>query len=265
MKYSCSSVLLNSAGARDVPAMLDLAADAGYQGVMLACEQGGGFDPEAFSFRTSGAVVRHAIDRGIEIQCIGSACLQACEPDTDGEQLRRDVCIAHALACPLVCFSAPPHPGEKQFEHGYGRFLTIVREAIECARELDICLALQPSAGTMATTMDHVVNVVDDVDRPNLGVAYPPGFLSRSHGESATQAVAGSEGFLLMTQLDGIGGRDLLDGVFDAALDALRDASFSEYVCDCGPLQLSESRGATGALRARVECLRAWNTTRDNA
>jgi sugar phosphate isomerase/epimerase len=260
MKTSCSSALLNAAGARDIPAMLDLASEAGFDGIMLECRAGGGFDAAGFSFRGSGEVVRHAVAREIEIQCIASECLRSCDAEHDGEKLRRDVCIAHALACPLVAFSAPPLQNKEHTEAEYVATIEIVRDALDCAQDLDICLGIEPAAHTTVKNIDQALDFIDDVDQPGLGVVYPPGYLAHAHGEPPGKAVEMAQDFMLMTRLEGIGVNDLESGVFDEALAALQRSSFTEYLCDGGAPGVMAMTMRLADLRGRARLLHSWNT-----
>jgi sugar phosphate isomerase/epimerase len=263
MKTSCSSVLLHAAGAQSIGEMIDLAAEAGYDGIMFECGPGGGFIAERFAFRTSGELARYAVGREVEIQCINSTSLLTCDTADGGEALRRDVCIAHALACPLVAFTAPGVGGKGAFEREYGKVIEIVRDALECAGELDICLGLTPAVETIVVNLDQAIDLLDDIDRENLGLVYPPGYLARSHGEGVQEAVQLLQDSLLMTCLEGVGADDLTDGVFDEALNALRAAAFPEYVCDCGPAGGASLTSSRERLSARARHLRAWNSHAD--
>lgn len=234
MKLSCSSVVLAGAGAHTLEEMVATAAALGVAGIYLDLPAVH-LDPACFSFRSSAQLVCLAQARAIEWQCLRGAPLEPGQADRQDDALQRLICIAHALACPLVALTAPAHDRGLDFDRAYEAFVAVVQAALDVAQDMDICLAIEPAPGTMVRTTDHAVDFADDVAHRNLGIVYNPGVLARSGGEEPQQAVSLLKDYLLMVCLQG---NDLLAiqrNEFDHPIRLVQRAGFHEYYADCSP------------------------------
>jgi sugar phosphate isomerase/epimerase len=257
MMFSCASTLLRQAGAEDFREAADSAASLGYDGLHLESVPGGLIDAASFSFKTSGELVHIARGHELDIHCLSGDGWSGAEPDDPALGLKRLVCIAHALACPLVTVVPPALVTVEEFEARYEHAIAAMQEAVELASELDICLALEPAADSLAVNADEAVDFVDDVDRKNLGIVYNPGYLAMTGGESPITAVELLKDYLLLVRLRGARERAVSSGDFDIVLRELVAAQYSQYVADmteCG--QDTVPAQAMELLRSNIAHLR---------
>jgi sugar phosphate isomerase/epimerase len=228
MKLSCSSALLAGAGAQSLDDMVVRAAALGVNGILLDLPATH-HDPAAFSFRASAQLVLHAQANAIEWHCVHGAPCAAGRGAQQGEELKRLVCIAHALACPLVSFTAPA----AALDDAYDGLVAMVQDAVDIAQDLDICLAIEPAADTLIRTADHAVDFVDDVACRNLGIVYNPGTLAQSGGEEPAAAVAMLRDYLLLVCLQGADLLAIQRNEFDHAVRVVQRTGYHEYYADC--------------------------------
>ena len=233
MKHSCSSQALAAAGATDFRRMIDAAAVCGFDGVDLEFAPGSIVSPAEFSFRETGALVQYALAKRVEVQCIGGGAFRSPRMADEWEGIARLISVAHALACPLVRVVMPPLGDEARFDEEYDAALALLREALDFARELDLCIGIEPAAGSYAATIDEALAVIEDANRRNLGVVYNPAVEAAGGGGSPDEAVERARGLLLLVRLAGGGDASIARRAFDAALNAARASGFSEYVSDC--------------------------------
>ena len=228
MKASCSSTRLASAGATEMHALIDCAAQIGFQGITIDFSPGSLFSPDSFRFSTCAEIVRYAQAQGIEINSLRGIGITLAGQDED-ELLKKVICLSHALACPLVTFSLPER--EKEGDE-YKQLLTIVRNAVEFAAELDICLAVEALADSWAATVDAAIDFVDDVDRLNIGIVYNPRYHSLEKDTAPAAVIEAINTYTLMILLAPETGAAIRDGRYEAELRLFQTAGFSEYVCD---------------------------------
>lgn len=234
MKLSCSSALLAGAGAHTLEEMVATAATLGVAGIFLDLPASN-IDPAGFSFRGSAPLVCVAQAHAIEWQCLRGAPLTPGQSGQQDETLQRLICIAHALACPLVALTAPAHDRGQEFDAAYEAFVAVVQEALDVAQDMDICLAIEPAADTMVRTADHAVDFVDDVARRNLGIIYNPGDPACSGSDEPQQVVSLLKDYLLMVRLQGADLLAIQRNEFDHAIRLVQRAGFHEYYADCSP------------------------------
>lgn len=230
MKLSCSSALLAGAGASALDDMIVRAAAMGVNGILLDLPA---TPPTAaaFSFRASAQLVVQAQAHAIEWHCVRGAPCAAADRAQQTEELKRLVCVAHALACPLVSFTAPA--ATTTFDDAYDGLVAMVRDAADVARDLDICLAIEPADATLIRTADHAVDFVDDVAGRNLGIVYNPGALAQSGGEEPAAAVAMLRDYLLLVCLQGADLLAIQRNEFDHAVRLVQRTGYHEYYADC--------------------------------
>ncbi|MCX7848502.1 MAG: sugar phosphate isomerase/epimerase [bacterium] len=228
-KISCSSTLLAAAGAEGMVELIDLAFRYGFDGLNLDCSRPDIFSLEGFSFRKGGEWVRHSVAKEVELHCISGYQMTG-RWGEEAERLRRLICVAHALACPLVTVATPVYLSEAEWEPAYEAAIASLREASECARDLDICLAIEPREMTLARNMDDAVDLLDDVERENIGLVYNPGYLAAHAGEGPEAAVEMAKDFMLLMELGGTRWDAVERGEFDEAVQRARAAGFGEYV-----------------------------------
>lgn len=233
MNFSCTSALLAASGARDFREATDLAAALGYNGLHLGCDPDGLVPAETFSFSSSPDMVRHAQERTIEIHCLAANQWTPGDPEDAAMGLKRLVCMAHALACPLVAVPLPALDAAVEFDAHYHRALDAFRNALDLCEELDICLAVEPSVGTLAANADEAIDLVDDVDMKNMGIVYNPRRLALHGGEPPDQAIPMLKDYLLMVRLEGQDMQAIGHGTFDTVVQMLRDVGYRLYVADC--------------------------------
>ncbi len=234
MKLSCSSALLAGAGAHTLEEMIATAATLGVAGIYLDLPAAN-IDPVDFSFRSSAQLVCAAQAHALEWQCLRGAPLEPGKVEQQAEVLQRWICIAHALACPLIALAAPAHDRGQEFDRAYEAFVAVVQEALDVAQDMDICLAIEPAADSMVRTADHAVDFVDDVERHNLGIIYNPGYLARSGSDEPQQVVGLLKGYLLMVCLQGADLLSIQRNEFDHPVRLVQRAGFHEYYADCSP------------------------------
>jgi len=134
---------------------------------------------------------------------------------------------------------APLYASEDAWEPAYNAAIAVLRETAQCARDFDICLAIEPGAGTLARTLDDAVDLLDDLECSNVGLVYNPGYLAAHEGEAPAQAVPMANEFMLLMELSARQTDAVACGVFDEAVRMARAAGYGEYV------SVSAVRGTT--------------------
>lgn len=235
-KISCSSTLLAAAGAQGIQGMIDAALAFGFDGLNLDCGRPDIFSLEGFSFRKSGEWVRYSVTHELELHCISGYQMTG-RGEEEAERLRRLICVSHALACPLVTVATPVYTSEADWEPAYDAAIATLKEASQCAKDFDICLAIEPREMTLTRNMDDAVDLLDDLECQNIGLVYNPGYLAAHGCEGAEEAVAMAKDFMLVMELSGLRADAVERGEFDEAVQRARAAGFGEYV------SLSAARG----------------------
>jgi len=228
-KISCSSTLLAAAGAQGMGGLMEAALGWGFDGLNLDCSRPDIFSLEQFSFRKSGEWVRYSVANELQLHCISGYQMRG-RGEEEAERLRRLICVAHALACPLVTVATPVYTHEAEWEPLYDAALALLREASECAKEFDVCLAIEPRELTLARSMDDAVDLLDDVECQNIGLVYNPGYLAAHGCEPPERAVAMAKDFMLVMELSGMRPDAVERGEFDDAVQRARAAGFGEYI-----------------------------------
>jgi sugar phosphate isomerase/epimerase len=219
--------------------MVEVAATAGFGGISLDGDTPD-LSPAAFSFRASGALVCQAQAHGIEWQCISCGTLMS-TTESQEEELRRRICIAHALACPLVSFQTLVGNPDTDPLDAYHAMVATIQDAVEFAQDLDVCLAVETARTSLVRTMQHAIDFVDDVDRRNLGIVYNPVEVAAAGGEEPHTAVGMARDYLLCTRLCGTDLLAIRRHEFDDVMRELRAAKFSEYCADCSRVHPEDS------------------------
>ncbi len=170
MKTSCSTNLLNAAGAENIMQAIDLAAEFGLDGINIETTDNTFFSIENFSFLKSAEIVRHAITREIEIQCLNISAVNFNEIKNEINRLSKAASIAHALSCPLVAFSTSAIDEKTGIFKQFEKTSEIIKKASKLAGDFDICFAVEAAQNTLTDTFEKSMQLFVDVDQYNFGV-----------------------------------------------------------------------------------------------
>jgi sugar phosphate isomerase/epimerase len=259
MKASCSTALLTGAGAHDFASYTRLAAELGFHGINIDLGPHSIFSPDSFPFHTCGHYVRCAQELAVDIHCISGMHISDTTMEQQTLMLRKMICISHALACPLVALTLPGPP-ETDSRRDFRRLIELVRDAVEFAQDIDICLAIEPAAGSCIKSMEHAAEFVDEVDRLNIGIVYNPAYHDMSSEKAPTAAAEIYKSYMLMIRLEPDTATAITHGRYDELLKIFRTVEFTEYVCDCSPCPRDESENEiAGLILQNFEYLRSLN------
>jgi sugar phosphate isomerase/epimerase len=259
MKASCSTELLSAAGSQDFNSLISLASELGLHGVNIDFGPHSLFTPDMFPFNSCWEYVRFAQALQVEIQCISGVEIGDTVMKHQIEQLRKAICIAHALACPLVVVKLPgtnKMAGKREFR----QLIEILRDAVDFAQDFDICLAIEPMADTCIVSMDSTVDLVDEINRLNIGIVYNPAFHELTTGIAPLAAAERFKPYLLMIRLSPDSPAGIVHGQYDEMLNNFATLEFTEYVCNCSFCPPSESESDIASLiLENFEYLRGLN------
>jgi len=149
---------------------IDLAAEFGFSGINIETTGKTFFSIENFSFLKSAEIVRHAITREIEIQCLSISAVNYNEIKKEIDRLSDAASIAHALSCPLVTFSTSPLEEKTGIFKQFEKTSEIIKKASKLADDFDICFAVETAQNTITDTFEKSLQLFVEVDEHNFGV-----------------------------------------------------------------------------------------------
>jgi len=170
MKTSCSTNLLNAAGAENIMQAIDLADKLGFDGINIETDDKTFFSIEDFSFLKSSEIARHAITREIEIQCLNISAVDFNEIKKEISRLSKAASIAHALSCPLVAFSTSVLDEKTGIFKQFEKTSEIIKKAAKLADDFDICFAVEAAQNSLTDTFEKALQLFVEVDEHNFGV-----------------------------------------------------------------------------------------------
>lgn len=259
MKASCSTALLKGAGVHDFASCTRLAAELGFHGVNIDLGPDSIFSLDTFPFQTCGHYVRFAREHAVEIHCVSGIHISDADMNRQTAMLRKVICVSHALACPLVALTLPGR-AETESMRDYRRLIELMRDAVEFAQDIDICLAIEPAADSCADSIERLMEFVDEVDRLNIGIVYNPAYHDMCSEKAPAAAAEIIKSYMLMIRLEPDTATAITHGQYDEILNIFHTVEFSEYVCDCSPCPRYESEDEiTGLILQNFEYLRSLN------
>ncbi len=170
MKTSCSTKLLESAGAKNIFLAIDIAAELGFDGINIDCIDGTYFSIENFSFLKSAEIVRYAITKEIEIQCLSIPPVDFDKGKEEIKRLNKAATVAHALSCPLVTFSTSVFDEKNTILKQYEKTSEIIKKSSQFAEDFGICFAVEAAENSLIDTFEKSLQLFVDVDAYNFGV-----------------------------------------------------------------------------------------------
>lgn len=194
---------------------------------------------------TSPEKVRRLFDRaGCAIACIGTSVRfdapinppvlgrALCDTEKSVREAKSAIDLAQSLACPLVRVFAFEIPGSESRESAVARIAERLGKAADHARNRGVRLVLE-NGGSFATAAG-VMEILDSVDSPMIGVAYCPA-VARLAGEKPADGLNVLGDRVLSVKLKDyrVGTPCTLgDGEFDVAgtLSALRASGFDGWL-----------------------------------
>lgn len=258
MKLACTGRQLSCIGATTLIEKCNAAASLGYDGVHLECGRESDIDPASFSLRDTGAIVQAAVANNMQINSLDAGSFSVKDPEKTQDYLVQCVCIAHALAIPLVSISAPPYGEEDAFRKRYRTAVDLCKDVLEYAEDLDICLGIRPAHATCVATVDEALDFIDDIDQQNMGFIYPPVYLAAVQAEPPEKACDMAHDFMLMILLDSCTSSDVCAGKYDNALNIATEKGFSEFITNACLSEENAGREKTGLQTVR-EHLTTWH------
>jgi len=229
MKSSCSTYLLNAAGANDIMQAISLAAELGFAGINIDCVNNPYFSIDDFSFRKSAEIVRWALKHEIEFQCLTIAPVNPNDSKNEINRLNKAATVAHALSCPLVTFTSSGLIEKDSVFKQYDLISNIIKNSSEFADEFDICFAIEYEEKSIIDSFEKSLQLFVDVDKHNFGVVLNSVSINNNDVKQ------------LEKNIDLIGESLLLIKIYDNEdnnvmvniLEKLRENDYSLYISDC--------------------------------
>jgi len=240
-----------------LPEAIERIADHGYDGVELLADEPHAFLPEFDE--GAEAAVRDALDRtGIGVSNVNantttgyyddappSAFFDPTVITADDERrnwrveyTKRAVDLAAAVDAPAVCLATGrPLPGTFP-EDAYDYLVDSLHEILDHAEGTGVDVGIEFEPELLVENTDEVLELIDDVSRPSLGVNLDVGHVAVS-GEDPAEAVRRTAGRITGVHLEdidgGVGGKHYHlvpgDGDIDfrSVFDALDDVGYDGY------------------------------------
>lgn len=240
MKLSCTSDLL-CPGLPDFCAAVHTAGELGLPGVALSLAPGSPFTVDSFDLGDLSCLYE-AQGHHVEIQCLYGLEIPALEPEAEILNLKKAILLAHAFDSQLVTV----RPGFKAGERPAEVLVEILKEAADLGADLDVCLGLEPVAGSPCDSLHSALDLIDAADSSHLGLVYNPALHRFSDEKLPVNAAEAVKEYLLMAVLRQGEGGDVKDA--HQALLLLHKAGFDDYV-------LCHDAGGAGADRAKIATL----------
>ena len=229
MKSSCSTNLLKTAGAENISQAIDLAAELGFDAITIETDDKTFFSIEDFSFLKSAEIVRHAITREIEIQCLNISAVNFNEIKKEINRLNKAASIAHALSCPLVTFSTSALVEKTGIFKQFEKTSEIIKKASKLADDFDICFAVEAAQNSLTDTFEKVLQLFVEVDEHNFGVALNSISFNKNNVKQLENDIDLIDESLLLVKIT-----DKVDSVpLNNILKKLGKRGDSLYVSDC--------------------------------
>jgi len=228
MKTSCSTKLLESAGANNIMQAIDIAVELGFDGINVDADCSF-FSFDDFSFLKSAEIVRYAAEREIEIQCLSISALNSNEIKQEISRLNKAASIAHALACPIVSLSAPAMEEKDDIFTQYEKTTEIISSASKFAADFGICFAIETAKKTITDTFDKALQLFVDVDEYNFGVVLNSTSLYKNNEEQLGNNIEMIGESLLLVKITGEEETVATKNI----LRKLAKRGYSHYVSDC--------------------------------
>ena len=229
MKTSCSTKLLESIGAENIFQGIDLAVELGFDGINVDCVDGSYFSIENFSFLKSAEIVRYAIAKEIEIQCISVAPINFNKEKDEIKRLNKAATVAHALSCPLVTFSASVLDEKTGILKQYDKTSEIIKKSSKFAADFDICFAVEAVPGTIVDTFEKSLQLFVDVDAYNFGVVLNSISLNKNVINQVKNDINLIDESLLLVKISGEEEKESMNDI----LFKLNKQGYSLYISDC--------------------------------
>ena len=229
MKTSCSTKLLESAKAENIFQAIDIAKELGLDGININCVDGTYFSIDDFSFLKSAEIVRYALAKEIEIQCLSIAPINPNEIKMEIGRLNKAATVAHALSCPLVVFSTSVLKEKNTLLKQYKKTTEIIIKSSQFAGELDICFAVEAAGKSLVDTFEKALQLFVDVDKHNFGVVLNSISLNEKDEKQVENDIELIDESLLLVKLSG--GEENI--VMSNILKKLKKRNFPLYVSDC--------------------------------
>jgi len=228
MKTSCSTKLLKSAGAENIYQAIDIAKEIGFDGINVDCVDETYFSIEDFSFMKSAEIVRYAIAKEIEIQCLNIAPLNPDKIKSEINRLNKAATVAHALSCPLVTFSTSVLNEKNTVLKQYKKTLEIIKKSSKFANEFDICFAVEAAGNALIDTFEKSLQLFVDVDKHNFGVVLNSLSLNENDKKQVKSDIELIDESLLLVKLSGEEEENTMNDV----VGKLNEKGYTLYICD---------------------------------
>jgi len=229
MKTSCSTKLLESAGAENIFQAIDLAKKLGFDGINVDCIDGTYFSIEDFSFLKSAEIVRYALVKEIELQCLNISPVNSDKGKEEIKRLNKAATVAHALSCPLVTFSTITLDEQSGVLKQYEKTTEIISKSSQFADDFDICFAVEAAENSVIDTFEKSLQLFVDVDKHNFGVVLNSLSLNKNDEKQVRSDIDLIDESLLLVKISGNEENKTMNNI----LGKLKKMDYSLYVSEC--------------------------------
>ncbi len=172
---------------------MEFFASIGHQGIEFRCAADGQLNPDTYTPEWGERARRRAAELGLEIACLTPYYRDFVNPEKRESELagmRRVIDIAAELGCPLVR-SYGGVPPSAAFDERATRDATIagLRVLADYAAGKGVALCIETHAGSLTLTAEQTADLVEAVDRPNVGVLFDYAWVHYAAQEHAEEAV----------------------------------------------------------------------------
>jgi sugar phosphate isomerase/epimerase len=183
MKLGCNTVLFNQL---DLYGALQHIAWAGYDGAEIACQEEWAKHVELKTDPEYIAEIKYAVKKhGLKLFAIQAAFVALPDPEKI-KQMTKVFDVAQALNIPVVTTRSFGESGDKE---GARQEFKFFKTLCDLAGERGVMLSVKPHRGALVYNAATVMQMVETVNSPHLGVTCDPLHLTKG-GDNPVDAIA---------------------------------------------------------------------------
>lgn len=177
----------------DIFAAIDLFKDIGYDGIEVRVKEDGQLWPDAYTPDRGKRVRDHLAARELDLCCLTPYFRDFVHPEKCAQELagfKAVIDMAADLACGIVrSYGGIPAPAGEALMEYWQPTVNGIRECADYAADRNVRIAIETHIGSLTYSATDTVKMVQDVDRPNVGVLFDFAWVDLLRAETAERAV----------------------------------------------------------------------------
>jgi len=177
----------------DIFASIDLMRTLGFDGIEVRIKDDGQIDPDNFTEPLAERIEAKLAKTGIELACVTPYYrdfIDDAKRDSEIAGMRRAIDIAARLNCPIV----RSYGGTDRYENvndteAWNRIVRGIQQCADYAADAGVNIAIETHIGSLTMSATDTVRMVEQIDRPNVGILFDFAWVDWARQETPEQAV----------------------------------------------------------------------------